>query len=252
MATPMTSPHFDLNNMLSLQQKYALDLSEIPIDSSTNTSSNNAISNLNQQLSGLYNNVSNSQAGSQAVIFKQKIVNDILETENSRLKAKKNNIDTAISGQKRMIELNNNYQKRYAAYTKMIIAIVIGIILYIFMDRLKILLPFIPSFIFYFLVIVILGMIGLYVILMYLDILNRDNMNFDEYMLPPPDLSGTPSATSSGSGSGTDTGTPSAANAGALSLLDYSNCTAQSCCGLAADGKTQLSFSPTKGCYLAS
>jgi hypothetical protein len=249
MSTPMTSPHFDLNNMLKLQQNYSVDLTKIPIDAATNSSNNNAVSNINNQLNSLYNNITSSQAASQAVLFKQKIVNDILDTESQRLKAKKANIDTAISGQKRMIVLNDNYQKRYGAYTKMAIAFVVGIIAYVFIDKLKVLLPFIPDFVYYILTIVVLGSIAIYIYVLYMDILKRDKMNYDEYTLAPPSTPATHiSADGTISGSG-GAGSGAAGTPGSAS--NYENCIGPQCCGVDQNGKP-IPYSETKGCYISA
>lgn len=241
MATTTTSssPHFDLNNVLNMQQKYAVDLTNIPINADTNNSNTNAINDLTTKLSSMRDNVQSSQAGSQAVIFKQKIVNDIIDTETKRLNDKKANIDTAITGQKRMVALNNNYQKRYAAYTKMMIAITVGIVIYIFMDKLMAMAPFIPPVVFYLIIIVVLGTIVVYVYLLWADIQMREKTNFDELALPAPDLSGSPSANAGAggaSGGAGGAGTPG-------STIDYSNCQGNACC------KTGTTWDPTKGCY---
>ena len=147
MSTP---PHFDLQSMLNLQKQYAIDLSytAIGVDNS------NAMSDLNSKLNTLYNADSGSQLASNSVLYKQELINDILTTEANRLDQKKHNIDSAVTGQQRMIEINDSYQKRYAAYTKMAIAFIVGLVLYIFMNRLMILLPFIPEIIFYILIII--------------------------------------------------------------------------------------------------
>lgn len=245
MATPMTSPHFDLKNTLNVQQKYAVDLTKMPIDANMNSANDNAIQNLNTQLAQLYNNVSNSQIGSNSVLYKQKIVNDILDKENARLQAKQTNINTAISGQKRIIALNNNYQKRYAAYTKMVIAIVVGLVLYIFIDKLRVLLPFIPEIVFYLIIIVILGSIIFYVYLLWIDIHKREPTNFDELALPAPDLSGAPSAADAAAAA--NSATPGSGPSGSSGTVDYTNCKGADCCGYDEYGN-KIPYSPSTGC----
>lgn len=262
MSSPNSSPHFDLTGMLQLQKNYAIDLTKIPIDPATNDSNNAAIINLNQGLNSLYSSVNQSQANSQAVLYKQKIINDILETEKQRLDAKKANVDTAISGQKRMIALNNNYQKRYAAYTRMLIAIVVGIVIYIFMDKLMVLLPFIPVFIFYALISIILGAIIFYVYLLWIDIQRREKMNYDELALTRPDVSALNEAagdsSANGGPGGTTVGGPAAAPGpggsngaiGSISNIDYSKCVGQECCGMDQNTLQPIPWSPITGCAI--
>lgn len=243
MTTPTSSPHFDLNGILNLQKNYALDLTKIPIDPNTNSNNNTAITNLTNKLNSMSANVTNSQAQAQAVLYKQKLVNDILDTEKHRLDAKKANIDTAMQGQKRMIALNNNYQKRYAAYTKIMIAITVGLVIYIFMDKLMALMPFIPEIVFYLIVIIILGSIIFYCYLVWIDIKRRELTNFDELALPAPDLSGTPSADSGAGAGGATTG----GDGTAKSDRDYSNCAGGDCCGIDTTGKP-IPWSAEFGC----
>lgn len=240
MSTSAPPPHFDLKNMLDLQKNYAIDLSKMPLASSMTSSATNPIDTLKTNLNSLNTNLQGSQAESNSVIYKQKIINDILDTEKQRLDQKKTNIDTAISGQRRMVDLNHSYQKRYAAYTKIMIAIVIGLVIFIFINKLMALMYFIPEPVFYIIISIILGGIFFYCYLVWIDVRRRDLTNFDELALPSPDLSGSPSSTSdSSSASG---GSPSAGP----SARDYSSCTAQECC---ADG---LTFAADRGCYKAT
>ena len=245
MATPNSSPHFDLNSIFQLQKNYALDLTKIKIDPTTDTGNQNAIGDLTSKLNSMNTNLAGSQAQANAVIYKQKLVNDILETEKQRLDAKKANIDTAMQGQKRMIALNNNYQKRYAAYTKIMIALTIGIVIYIFMDKLMVLMPFIPQIVFYLIIIVILGLIIGYCYLVWIDVQRRELTNFDEVALPPPDLSGSPAADSNAGGS------PSGAGTNSGNGVDYSNCVGADCCGVDANNNP-IPWSPTTGCSIAA
>lgn len=246
MTTPSSSPHFDLNSLLQLQKNYALDLTSIKADGTTDTGNQNAIQNLTNKLNSMSTNLAGSQAQANAVIYKQKIVNDILETEKQRLDSKKANIDTAMEGQKRMIALNNNYQKRYAAYTKIMIVITIGIVIYIFMDKLMVLMPFIPEIVFYLIVIVILGGVVFYSYLVWMDVKRRELTNFDEIALPAPDLSGSPSAKSgaAGSGVGGAGGTPGS--------TDFSNCVGSACCGYDANTGEPIPWDPNTGCSISA
>lgn len=229
---PIPAPHFDLNTYLDLQKSYAIDLTQVSADSNTNTSGTNAINTLKTKLDTVYNSLGTGQTQAQSVLYKQKFINNILDTENARLVAKRDNIDTAINGQRRMIALNNNYQKRYAAYTKIAIAITVGVVLYFFMDKLKVLMPFIPEFIFYLLIIVILGIIFIYIIVVLNDIGRRELTNFDELHIPAPNVpAASPSAISppSTSNSGGD------GSSGGSSQSTTATCSGPQCC---IDGQT--------------
>ena len=247
MGTPVSAPHFDLNSMLKLQQDYAIDLTKIPIDAQLNNSNNNAVSNLNSKLNVLYDKITNSQLGSQSVLYKQEMINEILNKEDRRLKDKKANIDVAISGQKRMINLNNNYQKRYAAYTKMLIAFIIGLVIFIFMNKLMKLMPFIPKAVFYVIIIVILGIDVIYIYLVYSDLSRRSLLNYDEVTLPLPySLSSPADATGNPNGS---VGGAVSNNAGDANAGDFFGCVGQDCCGVDQQGN-HIPFSPETGCAI--
>jgi ElaB/YqjD/DUF883 family membrane-anchored ribosome-binding protein len=243
MSTSAPPPHFDLKNMLDLQKNYAIDLSKMPLASTTTSSATNPIDTLKTNLNSLNTNLQGSQAASNSVIYKQKIINDILDTEKQRLDQKKTNIDTAISGQRRMVDLNHSYQKRYAAYTKIMIAIVIGLVIFIFINKLMALMSFIPEPVFYIIISIILGGILFYCYLVWIDVRRRDLTNFDELALPSPDLSGSPSSTSD-SGSSTSGGTPGAAD----KTQYYLDCVGENCCGVDSTGK-QYTFTPELGCH---
>ena len=57
--------------------------------------------------------------------------NAIYDLLNKKQQQKQQNVQNAVSGQKRVIELNNSYQKRYTAYTNIIIAFIVCIRLFI-------------------------------------------------------------------------------------------------------------------------
>ena len=50
---------------------------------------------------------------------------NIIDDEKQRLNEKKQNVDNALSGQQRLITMNNSYRLRYTEYTKMIVIITI-------------------------------------------------------------------------------------------------------------------------------
>ena len=56
-----------------------------------------------------------------AGIAQQDVTYNIISTEQQRLQQKKSSVDTAYESTQRMVELNNNYQKRYWDYTKIIV-----------------------------------------------------------------------------------------------------------------------------------
>jgi len=183
------SPHFDLTSTLDLQKNYILDLTDIPIDSNLNKSSENAVIDLNAKLSKLQTSYAGSNLASGALLTDQKKVNEILTTENDRLNQKKQNIDTAVSGQRRAVFLNMNYQKRYGVYTKMAITLTIGLVIYLLLQRFREAFPIIPDIIYQFLIVVDFAVVLVVLMIFYFTLSTRELTNYDEIVLPPPDLS---------------------------------------------------------------
>jgi len=191
-----TNSNIDLSTFLQLQSQYTNDISQIPIDPSQ-TANANAIQDLSNQLSTMYNSLSTSTADAQKTVEEQNKLNAILQNEYARLQQKQQGIKSAITGQHRVIELNNSYQKRYTAYTNIIIAVVATLVIYIILNYLDNNVPFFPKPVLYLLMIILLSASIIYIFWVYTDILRRDNINFDEINLPRPltDASGNAVAT---------------------------------------------------------
>ena len=201
-----TSSRFDLNSVLNLQNQYAIDLSGI----SNDPSGNYYMDNLNNDLKDLNDTLQGSEVSSNTLILKQGTVNDILNKENQRLLDKKNNIDSALVGQQRLLQINDSYRKRQAAYIKVLIVIIVAIILFFVLSFLSTSLTFIPEVVYYLLFIILISGTIIYVVLMIYNINNRDPLNFDQLNLARPNLSPTlvpiePTSTPTPKSGGSDT-----------------------------------------------
>jgi len=210
--------NIDLSTFLQLQSQYTNDLSQIPIDPSQ-TGNANAIHDLSSQLSTMYNSLSTSTATAQNTIDEQNKINAILQNEYKRLEQKKQNVTTAVSGQQRVLDLNNSYQKRYTAYTNIMIAVVATLLIYLVINYLDNNIPIFPKAILYILTILLFSVAIIYISWVYIDIVRRDNVNFDELSLarPQTDASGNVIATNMTS-------------TGIQNPLGYYGCIGQSCC----------------------
>lgn len=212
-----TNSNIDLSTFLQLQSQYTNDISQIPIDPAQ-TANANAIQDLSSQLSTMYTSLSTSTAGAQNTIEEQNKLNAILQNEYSRLQQKQQGIKTAITGQHRVIELNNSYQKRYTAYTNIIIAVVATLVIYILISYLDNNVPIFPKVILYVSTILLLSASIIYIFWVYTDILRRDNINFDEINLPKPAIDASGNVVASNM-------TNNLSNP-----LGYYGCIGQSCC----------------------
>jgi hypothetical protein len=230
------APHFDLSSLLNLQKNYAMNLDGINVSGAEGEDS--AITKLNKKLGVLNDDINGSKIKADATLLKQDAVNDILNTENERLLAKKRNIDVAAQGQQRMINLNNNYQKRYAVYSKIFMVIVGFIAVILLLNFLSTYFTIIPRSIYILLYIVIVTGSLIYIIMLYSTLVSRNPMNYDEDMLPQPTnvgdkvLGATPTNDSGVSADYTNAFGP------------YYNCLGQQCC---APG---LVWSYQQGCSL--
>ena len=229
-------PHFDLSSFLKLQSNYAMNLAGINVSGADG--SDPAIKQLNATLSKVKNDVQDSQISANATLLNQNAINNMLNTENARLLAKKSNIDTAIQGQERMIKLNNNYQQRYSVYSRLLMIFVGLIVAIILLNFISSYLTIIPQSIFILIYIIIITTGLIYMITLYATLTTRNPMDYNEVMLPNPTnvgdkvLGATPTNASGVSEDYTK------------SMGKYYNCLGQECC---APG---LIWSNDKGCYL--
>lgn len=122
-----------------------------------------------------------------ASLEQQKTVNSILDEEINRLNAKEDNINSALSGQKRIIGLNTSYSKRIAAYTRIILFAVFAFMIMVIFMLLKRRFPaIITDPIVTVVYIVMLSAVGIYAFLGIMNISSRDPLDFDKLKLPPP------------------------------------------------------------------
>jgi hypothetical protein len=181
----MSTPFFDLSGGFYAQKNYLLDLKNKDVTDSNLLPQLNIISN---SLDSLYNNFNTASGTTTAVLTNQTDVKEIVDTELSRLQQKKANVDTALEGQKRMIDLNESYRQKYSYYTRVLVIVVVFLVLYIIISIISRYLPDIPEALFD----VIYFMLGvLFVFIMYffyLDYSNRDNMDFNKLNYGPPNI----------------------------------------------------------------
>jgi len=176
----MTQP-FDLKTFIELQKQYASDLAGISISNPTTaTNANSAINSLGTQLSSLDSALNASNADTNSLILQQNTINRILDTEDERLAAKRANIDNAINGQQRLIQLNDTYRKRYSAYIKLVFIIVLALVIIIALMFINKLFPLIPQSVYTLLYIIILSVSIIYAWFILSDIQKRDKFEYDK------------------------------------------------------------------------
>jgi hypothetical protein len=178
---------FDLKTFIELQKQYASDLGGIATSSNSDRdAANNAIKTLGDNLDNLDKALNSSNADTNSLLLQQNSVNNILKTENERLDSKKASIDNAITGQKRLMQLNDTYRKRYSAYINLVLIIVLALIIIIVLIFINKVFPFIPEFVYTLLYIIILSGTAIYCWFVINDIQKRDKFDYDKHTRPAP------------------------------------------------------------------
>jgi hypothetical protein len=166
---------------------------------------------------------------------------DVLDAEYKRLVQKKSKVDTAIDNQKRALALTSSYSKKYAQYTKIVIAIVIGLFGYLAIQSLETSLTIIPGFIFDLLSIVLLAYVVYTVVTVTLEINSRSPTNYDELNLPP--ISVSPTITD-------EARTNIQATGNIIDASGRTQCSGDSCCPGRFNQQTNLcAFTTIEGAY---
>jgi hypothetical protein len=136
----------------------------------------------------LYNGLNSTTLNTNDVLIKQKEMINIVNNEQDRLNEKKQSVDNALEGQKRLITLNNSYRLRYADYTKMIIIITILLSIFILVSLAKKYIPFFPETLYNIIIILLvpIGIIALYY--KYAELISHNKLYYDELDLAPPKM----------------------------------------------------------------
>jgi hypothetical protein len=135
------------------------------------------------------------------VLSNQNDMATIITLEAQRLHDKQNSVDLAKTSQDRMIVLNQNYSERYAAYTKILLIIVFGLIVVISIKYIQTLF-FLPDSITIILYIIAIGVTLIYCVNSIISILGRDSIYFNQLALSPPSNINNTSESGSTSNSG--------------------------------------------------
>jgi len=205
---------FDLNNIVSLQRNLIKDLS-----GNSSVVAQRAVNNVASDLSLLSGSIDNSSV--LPTLTYQEQVNAILERENGRLADRKNAIDQAEMGQKRLVDLTTNATLRNKAMNKIYVVITIAILCYLGI-RLLINSGMVPEKVTDILFIILVTGSAILIINMYYDYDRRNNMDYNMIDLGEPKKL---------------TGSATATDAAAKNLLEsrFNGCVKEACC---TDGST--------------
>lgn len=116
----------------------------------------------------------------------QDFIKQAIADESDRVNKKTQSVDYAISGQKRDIQLNESYRKKYVVYTNIVICIVIALLVYIVFSSINLAYGSFSSFAMNSLSFLLLGICIVYIMYSVNTLYSRDPLNFDELVLPAP------------------------------------------------------------------
>ena len=200
--------YVDISGLIQVQQNYLGNL----VTNSANPGNVAAqVSTINTNLNNLSSSLGNNSAA--YVLTGQNTVYDIVQREKQRLDAKKQSVDTALSGKDRLMDLNNSYRKKYAQYTRIVVIIVFTLLVLLGISFLK-KIPVIPSGLLDILYIIVIAISILLCVGILFDInFNRDKIHFDKidtnspYLIQPDQIDKNLSGTSAASGTTISYGT---------------------------------------------
>ena len=172
------SDWFNLNSIVSLQKDLIKDLS-----GNTSRNAQLAINNVAGNLSALSTSI--NQASVLPTLTYQNEVNAILVRENERLADRKQAIEAAEMGQKRMVDLTTSATQRNRAMNKMYLVATIAVLCYL---GIQILNNFgmVPKIITDILMIIVVSGAFILLINMYYDYNRRNNMDYSMINLGEP------------------------------------------------------------------
>jgi hypothetical protein len=182
---PAPQQPFDISGLYQLQSQYLTDLSNVAAaypSADVLGYINGLQSSLNVDQSKLQNAINSAQN----ISIYQQDMDNIVSTEQQRLAAKQYSIDAAIASQKRTIELNDSYRKRYSAYTNVLVTLVICLAFFTLVIFARRWFPFIPSAVFDVLVIIIVATGIIYIGMALVKINGRERDDYDVLNLPGP------------------------------------------------------------------
>ncbi len=113
-------------------------------------------------------------------------INSILTSESNILEEKADAANKSNHLQKRLVNINNSYNKRYQAFNKITYAVILATLLIIALIYERKLVGFLPEFIQTLLYIAIISITGIYIMFVLVSINSRQELYFDKIKTSPP------------------------------------------------------------------
>ena len=183
--------NIDLTSLLQIEKSYSPSIGVVNPPNKVNEVQP-VVDDLNQ-MNTAYENAKLTTGN---ILDHQNDMQVILDNEQSRLNQKKQSIDSAITTQQRMIQLNESYQKRYSFMTKIIIVVTILLILILLTSTVSKYFPIVPDFLIYTINIILITFGIIYLYRSYVNFNRRSQINFDEIVIKnqPPSNGNSPTS----------------------------------------------------------
>lgn len=172
--------YIDLKNLVDLQRTFIGTFGQ-----QSGGATEAQLNTLDRNLTNLSTALINAGSSIGPTLTYQTEVKTILDRENGRLNAKKDTIDAAYQGQQRIVDLTNSQTKKNKAYNLILIVAVITFLVVLGIKQVYDN-GIIPNTVLDIMNIVILSVGMIYCVVLYMDIYNRSNMDFDQITLDQP------------------------------------------------------------------
>lgn len=141
---------------------------------------NQKLNELNTNTKMLNRNLNGIVSQTDALLSHQSSMDSILQNEQARLQQKKDSVENAYTSQKRAIYLNDNMQKRYAAYLRILVITVITLAIIFVLALVEKFVPAIPSIIFNIIYLVLFTASFIWCMLIFFEIQRHDKLDYDK------------------------------------------------------------------------
>lgn len=183
----------DPASMLNNLQNYLVKSPLLQSNNGDNDNTTQQIQDINQSMNNIA--LAMTTNNSSNVLSQQQAMQSIVDQEMKRLEYKKQNVDSAMDTQKRMMILNDSFLKRQRMFSRISIAIVIGVFLILIFRYFSLQSEELGPLANVLSVFVIVS-VFIYSLWTYIAIIRRDPIYFDQIAYVPDNL--TPAPTSSG------------------------------------------------------
>jgi len=112
-------------------------------------------------------------------------ITQIINNESARMSIQKQAVDAELETQKKVIQYNESYRRRFQVYTEIVVYVIIGLCIYLALIFMAQMLPFIPAFVFDIATAITFVVIAILSYKKWGIIAERSKLNFDELDLAP-------------------------------------------------------------------